>query len=215
MDELITLILYAIYIAIAYGLIGFVGGWLKSGEAFDFRRLASTIIYSIFVGFMGVYTGILNFENINFLSFDQLFASYVTILLVINKVIDGVWAWYKQMHASKKAGFVPVDFSIIPTTVKVGEPVTFTDVTVDKTIYLWDFGDGALSNDKLTTTHTYKKAGTFKVGAIANFNGAPGALYKEIVITGETPPPTPTPVKGYWEQLWKAIVDIINAFFGK
>jgi hypothetical protein len=213
-DSTLTLVIYAIYIAIAYGLIGYVGGYLKNGEPFDFRRFASTIIYSIFVGFMGVYTGILNLSNVNFLSFDQLFASYVTILLVINKIVDGIWEWY---NAKKVTGAdVPCDFSVVPSTATIGVPITFTDATVSKLITLWNFGDGTLSNDIPSVTHTFKEAGTFKVGAVSTLNGKHGSHYADVIITDPNPTPTPpSPVIGYWAQLWQAVVSFINSIFGK
>lgn len=213
MDEIITLILYAIYVAIAYGLVGYISGALKTGEPLQLKRIAATVIYSIFVGFMGVYSGILNLENITFLTFDQLFAEYITILLVVNKIVDGIWEWY--VRKSAMGVDVPCDFTISPATTTVGIPVTFTDVTALKLIRMWDFGDGTLSDDAPVSVHTFKKPGTYKVGAISIKNDMKGYHYDSIVITGDPTPAPVTPEKGYWAKIWESIVSFINAIFGK
>ena len=54
------------------------------------------------------------------------------------------------------------EFTISPTTPRVNEEVTFTDLTEGATGWVWDFGDGGSSNDA-NPRHTFTTPSTFEI----------------------------------------------------
>ncbi|WP_143305002.1 DUF7948 domain-containing protein [Chitinophaga vietnamensis] len=54
------------------------------------------------------------------------------------------------------------DFSFVPTKPVENTPVTFTNLSVSATSYLWNFGDGDTSS-KVNPVHQYNKTGTYTV----------------------------------------------------
>lgn len=80
-----------------------------------------------------------------------------------------------------------VNFSANDTTPETNQTVTFTDLTTGATTWLWDFGDGNLS-DLQNPTHEYKYAGTYTVTLHAD-NGSVGGYEEKvgyIVVTLQT-----------------------------
>lgn len=67
-----------------------------------------------------------------------------------------------------------VDFTADDTTPDTNQTVTFTDLTVGATDWLWDFGDGNCSTLQ-NPTHAYKYAGTYTVTLFAS-NGTNSGL---------------------------------------
>jgi PKD repeat protein len=63
-----------------------------------------------------------------------------------------------------------------------GKNVTFTDSSIGETTRTWNFGDGSKSTAK-TITHTYKKAGTYKVCLTAcNSAGTCKSICKTVTV---------------------------------
>ncbi len=63
-----------------------------------------------------------------------------------------------------------------------GKKVTFTDSSIGETTRTWNFGDGSKSTSK-NPTHTYKKAGTYKVCLTAcNSAGTCKSLCKSVTV---------------------------------
>ncbi|HVY75585.1 MAG TPA: PKD domain-containing protein, partial [Puia sp.] len=64
------------------------------------------------------------------------------------------------------------DFTASPTTLCVGQPVSFQDKTTGTVNgYLWDFGDGQVVHDVQNPTHTYTAPGTYTVKMFAYDDG--------------------------------------------
>lgn len=68
------------------------------------------------------------------------------------------------------APILNVDFSVNDTTPDTNQTVTFTDLTVGATQWLWDFGDGTTSSLQ-NPTKTYRYAGSYTVTLCAT-NGS-------------------------------------------
>jgi PKD repeat protein len=75
-----------------------------------------------------------------------------------------------------------VDFSVDDTTPDTNQTVTFTDLTVGATQWLWDFGDGNLSTLQ-NPTHFYKTTGSFTVTLCASDGTNEGREVKTNYIT--------------------------------
>jgi gliding motility-associated-like protein len=82
-----------------------------------------------------------------------------------------------------RAGVKPTTiFGIVDDTVCYGMPVSFVDSTINETGWLWNFGDGSMSNLQ-NPTHVYGIPGTFNVYLITYHNGCPDtSVIKPVVI---------------------------------
>ena len=80
-----------------------------------------------------------------------------------------------------------VNFSANDTTPDTNQTVTFTDLTVGATQWLWDFGDGTTSSLQ-NPTKTYKYAGSYSVTLCATNGSISGKEVKSnyIVVTLQT-----------------------------
>lgn len=87
-------------------------------------------------------------------------------------------------------------FTANPTTVVVGEPVTFTNSsTGDITGYTWNFGDGANSDQRDPAPYAYTIAGTYPVTlTVSGPGGDPTTAQATIVVN---PPAVPAPVANF------------------
>ncbi|MCC6251088.1 MAG: PKD domain-containing protein [Bacteroidia bacterium] len=54
-----------------------------------------------------------------------------------------------------------VDFTAVPSTVKLGEEITFTDNSTNANRYLWNFGDGITRNDNRKQKYAYSVPGNY------------------------------------------------------
>jgi PKD repeat protein len=84
-----------------------------------------------------------------------------------------------------------VDFSVDDATPDTNQTVTFTDLTVGATSWLWDFGDGTTSTLQ-SPTKNYVYAGTYSV-TLAAENATTGGIETKvgfIVVTLQTIPTT-------------------------
>jgi PKD repeat protein len=80
------------------------------------------------------------------------------------------------------------DFSVSPSSPRVGDTVSFVDQsTGPPTTWLWDFGDGEIS-DEQHPTHVYDSAGTFTVSLTAsNAVGSDTTTAAITVLDGDEP----------------------------
>ena len=80
-----------------------------------------------------------------------------------------------------------VDFSVNDATPDTNQTVTFTDLTVGATQWLWDFGDGTTSSLQ-NPTKTYKYAGNYTITLCATDGSISGKEVKTnyIVVTLQT-----------------------------
>jgi hypothetical protein len=104
-------------------------------------------------------------------------------------VVRDTKGWGLSAYFTIQPGNLPptADFIYSPTFPYVGQSVTFDasgssdiDGTIDS--YTWDFGDGLVGTDVITT-HTYESAGTFTVTlTVTDDLGATDTLQQEITI---------------------------------
>jgi uncharacterized membrane protein YuzA (DUF378 family) len=87
----ITLLIVAIVMALAYGLIGFFAAKLKEGESFSVPKLIATVIYSIVVGFLAVSTGAITLNAVSLEAIAPVFAGYLGFLYVLQTVVDALF----------------------------------------------------------------------------------------------------------------------------
>lgn len=78
-------------------------------------------------------------------------------------------------------------FTFSPTSAVVGEPVTFTNTSLEGVSYSWDFGDGTTS-EEASPTKTYTTAGSYQVKLTAYSKKEKKSDVYEQYITVEAPP---------------------------
>ena len=61
----IVLLVVAIVMALAYGLIGWAAAYIQSGKKFDLAVFIATFVYSIVVGIIAVSTGMINLDTLS------------------------------------------------------------------------------------------------------------------------------------------------------
>jgi PKD repeat protein len=98
---------------------------------------------------------------------------------------------YSEPIACAPQQVLSVDFSANDTTPDTNQTVTFTDLTVGATQWLWDFGDGTTSSLQ-NPTHTYKYQGTYSVTLCATNGSVSGKEIKTnyIAVTLQSIPTT-------------------------
>jgi len=74
------------------------------------------------------------------------------------------------------------DFSVVNSTVCLGEPINFVNTSSGASFYLWDFGDGLISTNA-NPSHTYGVSGTYDVTLIATASASFGGCQDTIVQT--------------------------------
>jgi len=60
----ILLLITALIMALAYGLIGFFGDKVNTGGTWNWAKFCATVVYSIIVGVIAVNTGVITLQNI-------------------------------------------------------------------------------------------------------------------------------------------------------
>ena len=93
-----------------------------------------------------------------------------------------------------------VDFSANDTTPDTNQIVTFTDLTVGATQWLWDFGDGTTSSLQ-NPTHSYRYAGNYTVTLCATNGSISGKEIKTNYIVCSLQPLFSTNIQMYNEAL--------------
>lgn len=74
------------------------------------------------------------------------------------------------------------DFTASPTTVMLGSPIQFTNLTIGGLEYFWIFGDGENSSD-VSPLHTYQDGGDFHVCLRVNTNTpCPDSICKKVTV---------------------------------
>jgi PKD repeat protein len=71
-----------------------------------------------------------------------------------------------------------VDFSVNDATPDTNQTITFTDLTVGATSWVWNFGDGTTSSLQ-NPTHSYKLEGTYTITLAAD-NGSSGGIETKV-----------------------------------
>lgn len=122
---------------------------------------------------------------------------------------------------------IPVpDFAVSPRNTCVGEPVNFTDNSLNATSWLWNFGDGSTSNAQ-SPVHSYNAAGTYTITLEVTCTGNTQTLirtnYVNVVQTGLPVPYTQNfddcvfPPSGWEESLnssWRRLEGLLyNRYF--
>jgi hypothetical protein len=115
----IVLIAVAIVMALAYGLMGFFADWMTTKGAYNWAKLAATIVYSIIVGIVSVATGVFDVTQIaNFqIIFSPVWVSYAFIytglLYAFSKIIVPIASQFtsktKFYAVSQKMGLRKMD----------------------------------------------------------------------------------------------------------
>ncbi len=87
-----------------------------------------------------------------------------------------------------RVGTLPAaDFSAIPLSQCVGQPIQFTDLSVPADRWLWDFGNGTGSSTAQNPIYSYPDTGIFTIRLIAWNNGCPDTMTKTNYITALPP----------------------------
>jgi hypothetical protein len=60
----LVLIISAIIVALAYGILGLFAAKVTTGESFDLAKFLATVVYSIVIGVIATLTGVINFDTI-------------------------------------------------------------------------------------------------------------------------------------------------------
>jgi hypothetical protein len=90
--ELIKLIVISIVMAFVFGLIRVAKKNQETGEAWDWLKFAPTAIYSVILGFIMAWTGIINFNNLADFAglFDGTWVAYLTLYTTILYVWENI-----------------------------------------------------------------------------------------------------------------------------
>ena len=89
----ILLMITAVIMALAYGLIGFFADKVNNGGSFNLPKLLATVVYSIIVGVIAVNTGVITLQNIG--DYQTVFSPvwvmyggvYLGLIYVFSKVV--------------------------------------------------------------------------------------------------------------------------------
>jgi hypothetical protein len=87
----VVLLIVAVIMALAYGLIGFFAAKLKDGESYSVPKLIATIIYSVAVGIVAVNTGVFTLGSVSMEAMAPVFAAYLGFLYIIQNVVDTIF----------------------------------------------------------------------------------------------------------------------------
>ncbi len=86
-------------------------------------------------------------------------------------------------NSIKKTNFVTVNSTILPSfdISLVGKTITLTNYTVGTDQFIWNFGDGTVSNDK-NPIHTYAYSGDYNITLLINKAGCSTSITKSVSI---------------------------------
>lgn len=60
----IVLLIVAVIMALAYGVLGLFANWMTTGAKFDIRQFLATVVYSIIVGIIAVYLNLISLDTL-------------------------------------------------------------------------------------------------------------------------------------------------------
>lgn len=87
----LVLLIVAIIMAVAYGLIGFFAANLKEGESYSISKLIATVVYSVVVGLVAAGTGVFTLSTVSLESIAPVFAAYLGYLYLFQKIFDALF----------------------------------------------------------------------------------------------------------------------------
>lgn len=90
--ELLKLIVISIVMAFVFGLIRVAKKNQETGEAWDWLKFAPTAIYSVILGFIMAWTGIINLNNLSDFAglFDGTWVAYLTLYTTILYIWENI-----------------------------------------------------------------------------------------------------------------------------
>ena len=104
--ELIKLIVLSVIFASAYNLVRYVKKLVETGEKWDIFKFLPTAIYSVILGFIMVFTGVINLGNIT--NFEALFGgAWVTYLTLFTFIL---YVWENVVVPFLKARLTVTEF---------------------------------------------------------------------------------------------------------
>lgn len=93
MVDFIVVLIVAVLAAILFGLIGIIKAW-ANGEQFELSKLLATLVYSVFIGVIASYSGLIDPMTISWdilaQIFNPLWWEYIGLLYGIQKVLDAL-----------------------------------------------------------------------------------------------------------------------------
>ena len=109
--ELTKLILISIIMAFVFGLIRYAKKAQDTGESWDWMKFAPTAIYSVILGFIMAFTGVVNLNNLaGFASlFDGTWLAYLSLFTFI------LYAWENVVIPFIKARLTVTEFYKVTT----------------------------------------------------------------------------------------------------
>ena len=104
--ELVKLIIISVIMAFVFGLIRYAKKAQETGETWDWLKFAPTAIYSVILGFIMAFTGVVNLNNLsNFASlFDGTWLAYLSLFTFI------LYAWENVVIPFIKARLTVTEF---------------------------------------------------------------------------------------------------------
>jgi len=111
----VVLILVAVVLALAYGLLGWLKEYIQNGQKFDLTTFLTTIVYSIVVGLVAVQTGLIDLTTLsNWQSvFSVMWISYAMVytglLYIVGKIVTII-----TTPLASKTTFFPKKASVDP-----------------------------------------------------------------------------------------------------
>lgn len=89
----LVLLIAAVVVTVGYGVVGYVSTLVgENPEPFKPKKLLVTFVYSIVVGLLGVFTGVLTLENLSDPAVvAAVFATYTGLTYYVNKIVDIIW----------------------------------------------------------------------------------------------------------------------------
>ncbi|MDO9324302.1 MAG: PKD domain-containing protein [Methanoregula sp.] len=142
----------------------------SNGKLLEFRKTWRTLTYSGNVSIIPKTKAVENFELTNHVGvlIDTVVLRYYETG-DSNTYLEPVWVFIgERQPGGNRLKYIInawqfADFSVMPVTVLISEPVSFTDASQTAAVkWYWEFGDGTNSTFR-NTTHSYLKDGNYTV----------------------------------------------------
>ena len=104
--ELVKLIIISVIMAFVFGLIRYAKKAQDTGESWDWLKFAPTAIYSVILGFIMAFTGVVNLNNLSSFAslFDGTWLAYLSLFTFI------LYAWENVVIPFIKARLTVTEF---------------------------------------------------------------------------------------------------------